>query len=238
MIPAMCIGAFFDIDGTLLPPPSLEWRFASWLLDCGSLHTLRIAEWGMVVLSALLTVDAAALRTNKSYLTGLSTSIFEDWEASLGPNALASFPEGSDRLAYHFEQGHRVFLISGTLAPLARALGRRISGAVGVYATELGSADRAYTGRIEGAHLSGLAKADVLARIARDFGVSLADSHAYGNHFDDLAMLSSVGHPVAVNSTRQLKRIARQRQWCMLDWGSPEPARRLAQQFVSTKEAR
>ncbi|HKQ85822.1 MAG TPA: HAD family phosphatase [Candidatus Acidoferrales bacterium] len=238
MIPASRIGAFFDIDGTLLPPPPIEWRFAMWLVRRRLLSRRRIAKWAMAAVCPLSNGNAMAIRTNKAYLAGLRASIFEDWEASLAPNALALFPEGVDRLAYHFEQGHRIFLISGTLVPLAQTMGRRIGGAVEVCATELSSIDGAYSGRIEGKHLSGSAKADVAVQIARDSGVSLADSHAYGNHMDDLAMLSSVGCPVAVNPTRQLKRIARHRHWCTLRWVAAESAATFPprRQFVSPKE--
>jgi HAD superfamily hydrolase (TIGR01490 family) len=239
VIPASHVGAFFDIDGTLLPPPSLEWRFVSWLLDSDLLSIVRIAKCGMVAASALLAWDARALRINKAYLAGLPTSVFEDWEASLPLNALTVFPQGAERLAYHFEHGHRVFFISGTLTPLARTLARRIGGAVGVYGTELGRTDGVYSGRIEGKHVSGSTKADVTARIAHDFGVSLTESHAYGNHLDDLAILDCVGHPVAVNPTRQLKRIAQHRHWRTTRWESSDPAATFArrQRFVSAKEA-
>jgi hypothetical protein len=37
------VGAFFDLDGTLLPPPSLEWRFIGYLLERDQIsgHTSR-----------------------------------------------------------------------------------------------------------------------------------------------------------------------------------------------------
>ena len=238
MTPASRIGAFFDIDGTLLPPPSLEWRFASWLLDRGLLNSWRIAKWTMFALSALSCGDASAFRADKTYLAGLPTSVSEDWEASLSSNALALFPEAAEWLAHHSRQGHRVFLVSGTLAPLARALARHIDNALGVYATELGGVGGVCSGRIEGKHVSGRAKGEIVTQIARDFGISLSESYAYGNHPDDFAMLSSVGHPVAVNPTRQLKRIARRLHWCTLYWNSLEPAGTSAQQqLLSAKEA-
>jgi len=230
MIPASRIGAFFDIDGTLLPPPSLERRFASWLLDCGLLSNLLIVKWGMIAFSALLTGDAAALRMNKSYLGGLPTSVFDDWEATLPAGVLSLFPAAEEQLAFHLGRRHQVFLVSGTLDPLARALARRIGESIGVYATELGEIGGACSGSVEGKHLSGPAKADAIAKIARAFGISLAESHAYGNHLDDLEMLSSVGHPVAVNPTHPLKRVAQQRGWRTLRWTLSESANGFAAQ--------
>ncbi len=237
MTPMGHIGAFFDIDGTLLPSPSLEWRFATWLADRDLLKARHIARTAMNAASALLAGDAIAFRMNKKYLAGLPCSIFQEWEASLPANTPALFPEAAERFAYHFERGHRVFLISGTLGPLARALCRRI-GAAGVYATELESNDGICSGRIKGKHLNGRAKTAVVDQIALDFDISLADSYAYGNHLDDLAMLSCVGHPCAVNPTRPLKRSAELRYWSIEHWRLPESSRDFRPQGHSFRQRR
>ena len=35
------IGAFFDLDGTLLAPPSLEWRFIGYLMERDEIRTRK-----------------------------------------------------------------------------------------------------------------------------------------------------------------------------------------------------
>jgi hypothetical protein len=41
------IGAFFDLDGTLLAAPSLEWRFIGYLLERDEITTVNVARWGL-----------------------------------------------------------------------------------------------------------------------------------------------------------------------------------------------
>ena len=57
------IAAVFDIDGTLLPTPSLELRLLAHLALNGELHLRAIAKW----LSSL-TARSHALDENKAYL--------------------------------------------------------------------------------------------------------------------------------------------------------------------------
>ncbi len=218
MTPANRIGAFFDIDGTLLPAPSLEWRFVSWLLARDLVSSWHIAGWAAAALPAIVCRDFAALRANKRYLAGLPESLAQTWEASLAPCALAAFSEGAAHVAWHLEQNHRVFLVSGTLAPLARAMARRFGASVESSATNPEVVCGTWTGLIEGVHVSGREKARIVAEIAALHELSLAESFAYGNHFDDLAMLESVGNPVAVNPGLRLKRIALRRGWQVERW--------------------
>ncbi|MGA6961913.1 MAG: hypothetical protein WBY38_21055, partial [Candidatus Acidiferrales bacterium] len=43
--PQQNIAAFFDLDGTLLPPPSLEWRFIGYLLERDEIASAHVARW-------------------------------------------------------------------------------------------------------------------------------------------------------------------------------------------------
>jgi HAD superfamily hydrolase (TIGR01490 family) len=213
------VGAFFDIDGTLLAAPSLEWRFVSWLAARDLLNGWQVAGWAAGVLPALLCRERAPWRKNKTHLAGLPSRLIANWEASLDREALAPLACGAARLGWHLEQGHRVFLVSGTLAPLARVFAVRLGGAIEMRATELEFVDGICTGFIKGTHVSGAEKARVVLELAERCGLRLADSYAYGNHLDDdVAMLEAVGHGVAVNPGRRLKRIAEPRGWGVEDW--------------------
>ena len=53
---------------------------------------------------------------------------------------------------------------------------------------------------------------------ARSRGIDLAGSTAYSDGVADLALLEAVGHPVAVNADRALRRVAAERGWPMLDF--------------------
>jgi phosphoserine phosphatase len=77
---------------------------------------------------------------------------------------------------------------------------------------------RIWNGCIAGEHMSGGAKLRAVAGIAARYGIDLARSYAYGDSFGDLRMLEGVGNSVAVNPTRRLARVARERGWQLCVW--------------------
>jgi HAD superfamily hydrolase (TIGR01490 family) len=212
------IGAFFDIDGTLLPSPSLEWRFIGHLLAQDKIGSADVGRWLVHCARNLLRDPRDATIGNKRYLAGLAESLVADWESSLDPAIPGFFAEGIGRIAEHLAQGHRVFLISGTLEPLARAVARRLPGQIEVCATRLEMRGAHWTGRLAGEHMSGEAKARAIRALAVRYGLALWDSYAYGNSITDLPMLDSVGHRAAVNPSSRLRRITRNESWQTCDW--------------------
>jgi alcohol-forming fatty acyl-CoA reductase len=234
-------GAFFDIDGTLLPAPSLEWRLAGYLLARDEIRGANILRWLAHGATTLLRDAHAALEANKRYLQGVRESVVANLENSRTEDSSSahSFPlfaEGIARISWHLAQRHRVFLVSGTLSPLARAVANRFRGAVGVCATELEVRDGRWTGRLAGEHLSGTAKTRAIRSLARKFDLHLACSYAYGNRLADAPMLEAVGHPVAVNPSKRLARLASDLGWQMCRWSRSKAAPSGARgQLVSAK---
>jgi alcohol-forming fatty acyl-CoA reductase len=238
-------GAFFDLDGTLLAPTSLEWRFIGYLLEREEISSAQAGRWLARLAGSFWRDPYGATAGNKSYLRGLRETLVDEWEKSLGPDffcggALAFFDEGLQRVAWHCAQSHRVFLVSGTLAPLARLAARYlaelVSAEIEVCATELQVAPGRppmWNGRIAGEHMSGGAKLRAARILAARHGLDLSRSYAYGDSAGDVEMLEAVGHGIAVNPTRRLARVARKRGWKMSVWektvGRPiVAARRLA----------
>jgi HAD superfamily hydrolase (TIGR01490 family) len=228
------IGAFFDLDGTLVAPPSLEWQFLGYLLGRDAIGGSEIGRWLGRCAKHLFRDPRAATTGNKMHLAGLRESLVADWANSVAPDSLRIFPAGIERVAWHFAQGHRVVLISGTLTPLAEALARRLPGPVEICATDLEARGGYWTGRLDGERMSGEAKARAVRSLAARLGLALWESYSYGNSITDLPMLDSVGHRVAVNPTGRLRRVARREGWQSCDWeasvvASPDgPVRRLS----------
>jgi len=224
------IGAFFDIDGTLLAAPSLEWRFLGFLLTRDLVGSRQIARWAAQCAKTIRRDPRAALDANKFYLAGLPESLVQNWEKFVAPNpeknaSLPIFSEGFERIAWHVSQGHRIFFVSGTIEPLAHILTRfpapqGLHWSAEICATKLETRDGVWTGRIIGEHMSGRAKAAAIRASAARHDLALAESYAYGDSFADLPMLETVGHPVAVNPQARLARIARRRRWPVLGWQS------------------
>ena len=71
----------------------------------------------------------------------------------------------------------------------------------------------------------GEAKASRVRELAGQRGYQLADCYAYSDSVTDLPLLETVGHPHAVNPDRSLRRIARDRGWPVLTFGTRLTAR-------------
>jgi alcohol-forming fatty acyl-CoA reductase len=231
------IGAFFDVDGTLLGPPSLEWRFIAFLLARDELATHHIARWLVHFARTLVSDPREATLGNKHYLGGLHASLVSDWEQSLTNDPLAWCADTVERMRWHWTQGHRVFLVSGTLDCLAHVMRRQLPGPVEVSSTQLEVLRGRWTGRIVGAHLSGNEKGRVVRSLAARFGVSLWDSYAYGNSISDLPMLDAVGQPTAVNPPGRLRQIASKEGWPICD-GRLAAAQGVSRLRLAARQAR
>jgi alcohol-forming fatty acyl-CoA reductase len=218
------IGAFFDLDGTLLAPPSLEWRFLAWLITRDEISGANLAGWLRHCAKTILRHRHTAIEGNKLYLAGLRTSLAADWAAADAPLSLPICPKGIAQLTWHHAHGHRVLLITGTLAPLARAIARLLSCPVEICATEIVEFDGRWTGRLAGEHMSRETKARTILRLASQYGLELDQSYAYGNDTHDLPMLRTVGNPVAVNPSWRLARMARLRRWPICKWQKSKSA--------------
>lgn len=215
------IGAFFDLDGTILAPPSLEWRFLAFLLARDELPTRNITRWLLQFAKGMVFDLHGAVLENKRHLAGLRTSLAAGWESSLVDRLPPLYAPALERLAWHRAQGHRVLLVSGTFDFLAQAIAPRLPGPLDVCATKLETRDGCWTGRLAGPHLDGAQKARAVRSLAARFGLSLWDSYAYGNSISDLPMLDAVGHRFAVNPRAQLHRIASSEGWPVCDWRTP-----------------
>jgi HAD superfamily hydrolase (TIGR01490 family) len=236
---AQKIGVFFDLDGTLLAPPSLEWRFISYLMERDEIRTVNVARWIAHSAGTFLSNGHRSVLANKYYLAGIQGSVVGEWKKTIAPGSLPLLIEGINRMRWHLESGHRVVLVTGTLAPLACALARHLPYGVEVRATELETKDGQYTGRLSGAHVSFEQKVRVIRREAARSGLDLSKSFAYGNEMSDAGMLEAVGHPAAVNASWGLDRKARSRGWAVLRWsGSHEGQKRQIDATLAAREVR
>jgi phosphoserine phosphatase len=224
MISSTQIGAFFDLDGTLLAPPSLEWRFISYLLARDEMSGPSLARWLGYCAQHVLRDPLAAFKGDKRYLAGLRESLVADWSNSPAGRKLPFFAEGIACMAWHHGQRHQIFLLTGTLAPLARAIAPQLPCPAEIHATELEVLGRHWSGSLAGSHMSGETKGRAIRVIAAQRNLALAQSFAYGNEMADLAMLEAVGHPVAVNPSLRLAIQTRRRAWSICRWRQPHRA--------------
>jgi HAD superfamily hydrolase (TIGR01490 family) len=241
------VAAFFDLDGTLVGPPSLEQRFFADLRLRRAIPMRNYLLWlARAAWLAPLGIETI-WHANKAYLRGISTDERECDKGgraarpSSGQSVMAVprfFPAGLEQVAWHARQGHAVVLVSGTLAPLAQEMAlalvvrlavRGIEASVAVCATRLEKIDGRWTGRIVGDAMFGKAKGRAVRRLAGEKGFELAQCYSYGDREDDKWMLEAVGRPVAVNPTSGMERIARERDWAVLRWAEKDNSTQKAQ---------
>jgi phosphoserine phosphatase len=216
------IAAIFDLDGTLLPGPSLERRLFAALRRDARIPATNYLRWCAHAIRLLPEGLHAIQHSNKCYLTGLSSALpFRHLES------VFFFEEAVARVAWHAQQQHEIVLLSGTLEPLARLAAmaleceleaRGIRVRPWVCATQLAETRGCWSGQIIGEAIAGSAKARALGTLAEQANFDLRRSHAYANSFLDRHLLCLVGHAHAVNPGKALAALANERNWPIGHW--------------------
>ena len=224
--------AFFDLDGTLCAAPSIERRFVRFLIRSNKIGIAAGFRWLAHFAGGVLSGSEHPVETNKADLSGVAASAVEEWADSLGGESepLKFFGDGIRTMQEHHAAGHPIFIITGTLAPLAQAIAARLPVAAGIAATELetrwlgraAAPHAVWTGSIAGEHMSGSAKVKAMESLALQCGLDLARSYAYGDSPRDIPMLERVGHAVVINPTARLARRAQLQGWPARKWGAED----------------
>jgi HAD superfamily hydrolase (TIGR01490 family) len=216
------VAAFFDLDGTLIAGPSLEWRFFRELRKSHRIPFTNYLRWTSESLRLLPRGILAVQHENKRYLAGVCCDLVFRHMGSI-----AFFEEGIARVAWHAQQGHRIFLVSGTLKALAQMAAtaleceleaRGVQLRPRVCATDLKEMRGRWTGEIDGQALYGRSKALRVKAIAAEENMDLRQSYAYGNNLLDRHFLCAVGHGHAVNPRKELAALANQKNWAVCRW--------------------
>jgi HAD superfamily hydrolase (TIGR01490 family) len=209
--------AFFDLDRTLISRSSSlalakPFRVRGLIrrrdLAKAALAQLVFVRFGAGNSRVGQTADSAMAILRGLPVTLMREIAAEAWEPVLKPLV---YSEALERAAEHHERGERVYIASAALQEVVEEISRRL-GFDGAIASRAEIRDGAYTGRLE-RRLYGDAKADALRELARDEGIDLARSTAYSDSSSDVPFLEAVGHPVAVNPDRSLRRVATERAW-------------------------
>jgi HAD superfamily hydrolase (TIGR01490 family) len=126
------------------------------------------------------------------------------------------YAEPLDLVRRHRERGEPVYIVSATLQEILDALAVEL-GFDGALGSTGQVEDGVFTGKVLRA-LHHQAKADCVRELAAREGYDLGASTAYSDSHGDLPFLEGVGHAVAVNPDRALRRCARERGWPILEF--------------------
>jgi HAD superfamily hydrolase (TIGR01490 family) len=94
--------------------------------------------------------------------------------------------------------------------------------------------DGLYTGELD-FYAYGPQKAEAIEKLAAELDIALEGSFAYSDSTTDLPMLSAVGHPVAVNPDRALRRLAIDKGWAIEEFRNPVSLRSRLPQLPSVE---
>ena len=222
------VGAFFDVDGTLIAGFSavafvrdrlLTGRMSARDVVDTVAHTVGF-QLGRVGFSRLIAATAAWLRdVPERELEELAERIFTRAIAAM------IYPEARALVQAHRRRGHTLAVVSSAtryqIEPLARELG-----IPHVLCTQLEVEDGRLTGRHVWPTCWGGGKALAARALAREHGIDLSRSYFYTDSDEDLPLLEIVGHPRPTNPNRRLTAIAARRSWPVRRFtmrGTPSP---------------
>lgn len=214
--------AFFDLDHTLI-------RRASVLALAGTFRERGVvSRWDMVkavIWQLMFTMRGAddetlrrAAEGGMRYLKGYSVEELRELVGGAMETVLRPlvYEEPIHLVQQHRANGDCIYIVSASLQEIVDLIAEDLGfdGAVGSKGEIV---DGRYTGRaLRGAH--GTAKAAAVRQIAEEHDIDLSLSTAYSDSHTDCPLFECVGHPVAVNPDRRLRRIARRRGWPILEF--------------------
>jgi len=220
------IGAFFDLDGTLvagftaviLTQERLRRRDMGvgellGMVQAGLSHTLGRIEFEDLIGKAA---------------TALAGRLLDDLE-EIGERLFVQriesriYPEMRELVRAHVARGHTVVLSSSALTiqvnPVARFLGIP-NMLTNKFET---NEDGMLTGAVQKPILWGPGKAAAVQRFAAEHDIDLKDSYFYADGDEDVALMYLVGNPRPTNPEGKMAAVAKRRGWPILRFNSRGP---------------
>jgi HAD superfamily phosphoserine phosphatase-like hydrolase len=215
------VAAYFDLDGTLLNASSEKTltgvlaKRRPWRIPHATV------AWMLGTTFGLLTGKAPydALR-NRGHLSLASWKVLDQYSDEIATSVLKAkiSPGAWERLEWHRSQGHRLVLVTATVAPMAEAMAR-VLGMDEVY----GCGPEVRTGMLSGSERGWSVprrkgKVPVVEKDAQMNGHVLSKCYGYGNTLADSWFMRICGHAIAVNPESSLEKFAKDREWEILYW--------------------
>jgi HAD superfamily hydrolase (TIGR01490 family) len=210
------VGAFFDMDNTLLSAASGR-LYLKWLRQTGQMPLPRWAYVsGQVGLYMIGVTDFPQLISRLMVYAG-GTDDAEAWRMSevWFETMLRQYISdgGRQRVRWHKDLGHHVAIVSASTPYAVKPVAADLGLGEAYIATELEVHEGHLTGQVVEPACYGTGKVTRTITYAAAHGIDLRKSYFYSDSASDLPLLEAVGHPVAVNPHRKLRRIALDRGW-------------------------
>ena len=226
--------AFFDLDNTVIQGASM-YHLAREFYRRGFFPTRVIVKgiWLQVYFRVVgrenPTHIADARSATLGFIEGHTVAEVEEIAAEVYEDAIAGriWPGTRAMAQMHLDVGQQVWLVTAAPVEVAGVIAARL-GMTGALGTTAEHVDGVYTGRLRGDLLHGPAKAEAVRALAHEHGLDLANCFAYSDSFNDLPMLSLVGHPCAINPDPRLLTYAEEHDWQIRDYRTGRRAARMS----------
>lgn len=222
--------AFFDLDKTVIAKSSTL-AFGKPFYKGGLVNRRAVLKSSFAQFVYLLQgADEDSMDKMRDYLKALCAGwsvqqvrdiVDETLHELIDPLVYA---EALELFEEHRAAGREVVIVSSSGEEMVGPIGEML-GVDRVIATRMVVVDGHYTGDIE-FYAYGEGKEVAIKELAAQRGWDLADCYAYSDSFTDAPMLSAVGHPVAVNPDKALKKLAAESSWPALVFAKPVRASR------------
>jgi HAD superfamily hydrolase (TIGR01490 family) len=231
--PDQTAAAFFDVDNTMMMGASI-FHFARGLASRGFFHSRDLARFAWQQISFRIGGQesaegmADAREAALAFVAGREVEEIVRLGEEIYDELMADRIWGPSRALaqQHLDAGQRVWLVTATPVELASIIARRL-GLTGALGTVAETKDGRYTGHLIGVPLHGPAKAEAVRALAEREGLDLSRCTAYSDSINDVPMLSTTGHAVAINPDPDLKKAAREHGWEIRDFRTARKAARI-----------
>ncbi len=214
--------AVFDIDGTLLPSPSLEVRFFSTLRKRIKVPSRNMIHYFLKGIKNILKGDKEdAFKINKMYLKDIPSQSIKEiaWDFHNKEILPILSSKGLKTIEYLRTENYKIMLMSGSLDVLLENIKGVCKPDYMVSCKlEIDQLTGKYTGQIVGAHPYGLRKKQILLDLQKKLEIDFEHSIVFADHHSDISHMELFGEVVAVNPTLLLNGIAQTRGWKVEVW--------------------
>lgn len=221
--PGPQIGAFFDLDGTLVAGFTgvilAQEQFINRQMGVGDL--IGMIEGGINHKLGRLEFEGLIRRATQ-LMRGRPLLDLDEIGERLFNHRIKSrvYPEMRELVRAHLDRGHTVCLSSSALTvqvdPVARYLNipNTLTNVFEVDDNGL------LTGDVVEPILWGSGKANAVQKFAAEHGIDLKDSYFYADGDEDVALMYLVGNPRPTNPESKMEALAKQRGWPILKFNS------------------
>jgi HAD superfamily phosphoserine phosphatase-like hydrolase len=205
---------FFDLDGTLIDPPSSEKSFLWYLF------TQRVIGWKQYLNAALFALQWASsykqyvFIKDKAYLADLPVDYIIPIAKSFTREKLLPRirPSLKKLIEIHRQANDINILLTGAHDFIAEEFAKYL-GMDEMYASQCVVVNDHFTNAPLIQHPFRNEKLTIAKQVCNKHKIDIKDTFAYANSINDKILLCAVGHPVAITPDHKLKRIAEKEHW-------------------------